>query len=40
VIPAAMQLLGERNWYLPRWLAWLPHISIEGPASHAGGARH
>jgi RND superfamily putative drug exporter len=23
-MPAAMSLLGERNWYLPRWLAWLP----------------
>jgi RND superfamily putative drug exporter len=24
LMPAAMALLGERNWYLPRWLAWLP----------------
>jgi RND superfamily putative drug exporter len=24
LMPAAMSLLGERNWYLPRWLAWLP----------------
>lgn len=24
LVPAAMTLLGERNWYLPRWLAWLP----------------
>jgi len=23
LMPAAMSLLGERNWYLPRWLAWL-----------------
>jgi uncharacterized membrane protein YdfJ with MMPL/SSD domain len=22
--PATMKLLGERNWYLPRWLDWLP----------------
>jgi putative drug exporter of the RND superfamily len=22
--PAALALLGERAWYLPRWLAWLP----------------
>ena len=21
-----MKLLGDRNWYLPRWLAWLPTI--------------
>ena len=30
VIPAAMSLLGERNWYLPRWLGWLPRLQTEG----------
>jgi uncharacterized membrane protein YdfJ with MMPL/SSD domain len=24
LLPAAMALLGEWNWYLPRWLQWLP----------------
>jgi uncharacterized membrane protein YdfJ with MMPL/SSD domain len=24
LLPATMALLGERNWYLPRWLQWLP----------------
>ena len=24
LVPAAMTLLGERNWYLPGWLRWLP----------------
>jgi uncharacterized membrane protein YdfJ with MMPL/SSD domain len=24
LVPAAMKLLGEWNWYLPRWLEWLP----------------
>ena len=24
LLPAAMKLLGERNWYLPSWLGWLP----------------
>jgi RND superfamily putative drug exporter len=24
LLPATMALLGERNWYLPRWLRWLP----------------
>jgi len=24
LVPAAMALLGERCWYLPRWLGWLP----------------
>jgi hypothetical protein len=23
-------LLGNRNWYLPRWLRWLPDMRIEG----------
>jgi RND superfamily putative drug exporter len=30
LVPASMKLLGDRNWYLPRWLEWLPNISIEG----------
>jgi RND superfamily putative drug exporter len=24
LLPATMKLLGERNWYLPSWLEWLP----------------
>ena len=28
LLPATMKLLGERNWYLPRWLEWIP--SLEG----------
>jgi len=26
LLPATMKLLGERNWYLPKWLAWLPRL--------------
>jgi len=26
LLPASMKLLGERNWYLPSWLEWLPHF--------------
>jgi uncharacterized membrane protein YdfJ with MMPL/SSD domain len=26
LLPAVMQLLGDRNWYLPRWLNWLPEV--------------
>ena len=33
LVPAAMRLLGKWNWYLPKWLAWLPEISIEGPST-------
>jgi uncharacterized membrane protein YdfJ with MMPL/SSD domain len=29
LLPATMKLLGERNWYLPRWLEWLPRIEGE-----------
>ena len=29
LLPASMKLLGERNWYLPRWLDWLPKIGPE-----------
>jgi hypothetical protein len=25
------QLLGPRNWYLPRWLGWLPQSSRPAP---------
>jgi RND superfamily putative drug exporter len=31
LVPASMKLLGNRNWYLPRWLSWIPNISIEAP---------
>ncbi len=30
LLPAAMKLLGEKNWYLPKKLHWLPRISHEG----------
>ena len=30
LLPASMKLLGDRNWYLPTWLEWLPRISPEG----------
>ena len=29
LLPATMKLLGRWNWYLPRWLQWLPHIRAE-----------
>jgi RND superfamily putative drug exporter len=27
LLPSVMALLGEANWYLPRWLGWLPKVS-------------
>jgi putative drug exporter of the RND superfamily len=40
IVPASMELLGERNWYLPRWLEWLPDVAVEGhkPAVQRPGA--
>jgi putative drug exporter of the RND superfamily len=30
LLPAAMKLLGDWNWYLPSWLEWLPDFHVEG----------
>lgn len=30
LLPACLALLGERSWYLPRWLRWLPGKPAEG----------
>jgi RND superfamily putative drug exporter len=30
LVPASMELLGDRNWYFPSWLEWLSKINIEG----------
>ncbi len=27
LVPAAMAVLGERTWYLPGWLSWLPDLT-------------
>jgi len=29
LVPATMRILGERNWYFPSWLAWLPSFRFE-----------
>jgi RND superfamily putative drug exporter len=29
LLPATMKLLGRWNWYLPRWLEWLPRLNVE-----------
>jgi uncharacterized membrane protein YdfJ with MMPL/SSD domain len=35
LLPATMKLLGDWNWYLPKWLEWLPQLehdrSVEAP---------
>ncbi|MBE0429058.1 MAG: MMPL family transporter [Thermoleophilia bacterium] len=30
LVPATMKMLGDRNWYLPGWLQWLPDLHVEG----------
>jgi putative drug exporter of the RND superfamily len=45
LVPAALAMLGERAWYLPRWLAWLPRgiagerdgLAAEGAGRDAAG---
>jgi putative drug exporter of the RND superfamily len=39
LLPSAMKLLGDANWYLPRWLEWLPRLQVEASGSgHSGRA--
>jgi len=38
VLPSAMSLLGDWNWYLPRWLEWLPQLRVEGASADRGSA--
>jgi RND superfamily putative drug exporter len=35
LLPATMKLLGRWNWYLPKWLGWLPRLELEGPTETA-----
>src|SRR5438046_2977633 len=35
LVPATMALLGDRNWWFPKMLEWLPRIHIEGSAAPA-----
>jgi RND superfamily putative drug exporter len=28
LLPASMKLLGDYNWYLPKWLEWLPKVRM------------
>ena len=42
LLPASMMLLGEKNWYLPKWLEWLPNLEHDGssePIDAPSGAR-
>ena len=37
LVPAAMRLLGDWNWYLPSWLGWLPDLRVEAVSLEAPG---
>jgi RND superfamily putative drug exporter len=38
LLPASMKLLGEWNWYLPRWLQWLPRLEPGEPETASDAA--
>jgi RND superfamily putative drug exporter len=35
LLPATMKLLGDWNWYLPRWLSWLPKLEHDDASADA-----
>jgi putative drug exporter of the RND superfamily len=35
LLPATMKLLGDWNWYLPKWLDWLPRLEHESAPPRA-----
>ena len=36
LLPASMKLLGDTNWYLPKWLDWLPKVTSDEGSPVAG----
>jgi RND superfamily putative drug exporter len=30
LVPSIMEILGDANWWFPKWLSWLPRLDIEG----------
>src|SRR4051794_25430488 len=39
LLPATMKLLGDWNWYLPKWLEWLPRVSPKDGAGLPPGVK-
>ena len=37
LLPATMKLLGDWNWYLPKWLEWLPQLEHDRPTDQPDG---
>ena len=41
ILPSTLSLLGQRSWYLPRWLDWLPHLQADPtPGTLLRGSRN
>ncbi|CCG03725.1 MMPL family transporter [Blastococcus saxobsidens] len=40
LVPAALALLGDKAWWLPRWLSWLPALDVEGAALEKAAPAH
>jgi RND superfamily putative drug exporter len=38
LVPSLMTIIGDSNWWLPKWLEWLPDIRIEGEPPQAPSA--
>jgi RND superfamily putative drug exporter len=38
IAPAVITLIGDRYWWLPRWLEWLPRINVGEPAPRDSGS--
>jgi RND superfamily putative drug exporter len=39
LVPSTMALLGDANWYLPKWLHWLPDLRVEGEVQETAPGR-
>ena len=31
LVPATMELLGDRNWWFPKFLRFVPKVNVEAP---------
>jgi RND superfamily putative drug exporter len=40
LVPSSMVMLGKWNWYLPRWLEWLPELHVEGGVEGEAEKQH
>jgi RND superfamily putative drug exporter len=33
LVPATMEILGDANWWFPKWLSFLPKLDLEGTSA-------